>query len=118
MEVLLFADDVKIFSIVRTPEDTLNLQSNLDRFAIWSRHDRLPLNISKCSVITFSRLDNAISYNYKIDNCVLTRVNSVRDLGIVIESNMFFSIHINTIIKKAFKMLGFINRSTNNFKNL
>lgn len=118
VEVLLFADDAKILSIVRSPEDTINLQSNLDRFANWSRHNRLPLNISKRSVITFSRLDNAISYNYKIDNCVITRVNFVRDLGIVIESNFSFSIHINTIIKKAFKMLGFINRSTETFKNL
>jgi hypothetical protein len=101
VEVLLFFDDAKIFSIVRSPEDTLNLQSHLYRFAIWSCHNCLPLNISKCSVITFSRLNNGISYNYKIDNCVITRDNSVRDLGIDIESNMSFSIHINTIIKKS-----------------
>jgi len=48
----------------------------------------------------------------------MTRVTSIRVLGVIIESNLSFSLHVNIVIKKAFKMLGFINRSTSNFKNI
>lgn len=67
--------------------------------------------------MTFSRVNNIITYDYVIDNYSVTRVTSIRDLGILLNFNLDFSIHINTFIKKAFKMLGFINRSTINFKN-
>jgi len=45
-----------------------------------------------------------------IENVTLMRVT------VVFHCNMVFSIHINTFFKKAFKTLGFINRSTSNFK--
>lgn len=43
VDILLFANDAKIFSIIKSPEDTLLLQSNLDKFADWSRQNCLML---------------------------------------------------------------------------
>lgn len=118
VDILLFADDAKIFSTIYSPSDALNLQANLDKFVIWTHQNSLSLNINKCNVITFSRIDNPISFDYKIDNCSVTRATSIRDLGIIIDCNLSFTTHINTITKKSFKMLGFINRNTVNFKNI
>lgn len=117
VDILLFADDVKLFSVIKSPNDALKLQSNLDKFVVWSFVNRLPLNMKKCSVITFSHLNNIITYNYMIDNFSVKRVTSIRELGILFQFNMDFYIHINIYIKKAFKFLGFINRSTVNLKN-
>jgi len=59
-----------------------------------------------------------ITYDYKINNNTITCVISCRNLGIVFKYSMSFSLHINNIIKKAFKMLGFIKRNWSNFKNI
>jgi len=105
VEILLFADDAKLFSVIKSPNDVFKLQSNLDNFVDWSRVNHLLLNINKCSVITFSRINNVITYNYMIDNHTVTRVSFIKDLDIIFNFNMDFSIHIITFIKKAFKML-------------
>lgn len=105
--------------IIKSSADSLIPLSDLDKFITWSQQNRLPLNINKCNVITFSRLENVITYDYTINNYIISCVTSVKDLGIFIDCNMFFSLHINTIIKKAFKLLGFINRNTKiHFKNV
>uniref|UniRef100_A0A2S2NJ55 Putative RNA-directed DNA polymerase n=1 Tax=Schizaphis graminum TaxID=13262 RepID=A0A2S2NJ55_SCHGA len=118
VNILLFADDAKLFSPVESLSDAVNLQSNLDKLVSWSKQNCLPLNINKCSIITFTRLHKPILFNYSIDHTTLTRVNHIRDLGILLEANMSYSSHINMITNKAFKMLGFIYRNTKNFKNI
>lgn len=55
---------------------------------------------------------------YKIGNSTITRVTTIKDLGILIECNMIFSLHINTFITKTFKMFDFNNRNMRNLKNI
>lgn len=106
------------FFIIKSSADSLIPLSDLDKFITWSQQNRLPLNINKCNVSTLYRLENVITYDYTINNYIISRVISVKDLGIFIDCNMSFSLHINTITKKAFKLLGFINRNTKHFKNV
>jgi hypothetical protein len=67
-------------------------------------------------MISFARNKNPIIFNYNIEHCPLTRVNSIEDLGIYFESGSF-EINHKIIINKSFKMLGFINRNTKDFRN-
>jgi hypothetical protein len=53
--ILLFADDVKLFGIFKTPLDTKLLQDDLDNISNWCNINKLYLNVSKCKVITFTR---------------------------------------------------------------
>jgi len=103
---------------MQTLNYTQTIVIQLNKCIAWSRQNYLPLNINKCSSITFSHLDNVITYNYKIDNCSIIRITSIRNVGIIIEYNLLFSLHINTLVKKAFKISEFINRNTINFKNI
>jgi hypothetical protein len=77
----------------------------------------LPLNIDKCSIISFFRNTNLINFNYNISSIQLNRVSSIRDLGIFFSSNFTFHFHFNIIVNKAFKMLDFLNRSAVQFNN-
>jgi len=104
VDFLLFADDAKIFSPIESLSDAVNLQSNLDKLVNWSKQNYLPLNINKCSIITFTRLHKPFLFNYSIDHTLLTRGNSIRNIGTLLEYNMSFSSHINLFINKAFKM--------------
>lgn len=115
--ILLFADDAKIFCKINSEADQINLQSILDKFVIWSKKNYLPLNINKCNVISFTRRANPLLNQYIINECPLSRVNSIKDLGIHFDSDLGFKLNHKTILNKSYKMLGFLNRNTKEFKN-
>ena len=51
-ETLLFADDLKLFRVVRDPGDCHLLQHDLDTLSGWCLMNRLPLNVNKCKKVT------------------------------------------------------------------
>jgi hypothetical protein len=114
---LLFADNAKLYFDIKSINDANRLQSNLNNFFQWSERNLLPLNISKCQVISFSRNKNPTIFQYQINNHYLDRVYTVRDLGIYFENDLSFKLNHSIIINKSLKMLGFINRSIKEFKN-
>jgi hypothetical protein len=54
-KILLFADEVKLFRIIKTPLDTKLLQDDLKNISNWCGINKLYLNISKYKVITFTK---------------------------------------------------------------
>ena len=56
-------------------------------------------------------------FNYKISNQELEKVDFMKDLRIIYQSNFEFDMHLNTVTWKAFKMLGFLKRSTKEFSS-
>lgn len=114
----LFADDNKVYKKIRTLLDCLSLQSDLDKLSDWCDVNRLNLNIKKCSVISFTRSPCKINFDYYICKTLLTRVESVKDLGVIFDSKLSFNEHVQEICKKAFRMLGFIFRSCKYFTNI
>ncbi|KAJ0183234.1 hypothetical protein K1T71_001210 [Dendrolimus kikuchii] len=50
----LFADDMKIYKSITSPVDASLLQEDIWRISDYCKHNHLDLNISKCSVITFT----------------------------------------------------------------
>jgi len=51
----MFANDTKFYSTIKNQDDTLNLQANLDKFSFWCQQNNLPVNIDKCSAISFTK---------------------------------------------------------------
>lgn len=114
---LLYADDLKIFSEIKSPLDSSNLQKDIDATLQWSLKNGLDLNIKKCHSMTFSRHSSQFEFLYMIDSQYLSRVDSVKDLGIILDSSLDFKLHLDFIISKCMRLLGFIKRSTFHFKN-
>nr|VZI33520.1 unnamed protein product [Spirometra erinaceieuropaei] len=50
-EVAMFADDMKIWSVIRSPADEDRLQMNLNRLEEWSNRWLLRFNVAKCSIL-------------------------------------------------------------------
>ena len=107
---LLYADDLKIFLLIRSVEDCLELQRLADIFQNWCSRNMLTVSTSKCCVISFSRKKTPIKWTYKISGIELERVSVVKDLGVLLDSKLSFSDHYSTIIAKANRNLGFIFR--------
>lgn len=109
---LLFADDLKLFLAIKDPADSRLLQSDIDRALEWSYKNNLFFNTSKCAIMTCSRAQEPINYEYELDGLSLTRVTSMRDLGVVMQSDLKFTKHISDTCAKAFRNLGFVLRET------
>ena len=115
---LLFADDGKFFKIIKSITDCIHLQNDLDAILKWCQLWKLDLNLSKCYVMNFSlKRSRNIVFNYMLGNKTLKYVDEIKDLGVLFTPTLNFENHVNFIVNKAFRMLGFINRVLKDFKD-
>lgn len=113
--VLLFADDAKIYRVIKNMEDTNILQADLNKFSKWCSTNDLPLNVQKCKKISFHRHKRPISSHYQINDNALVEVSEVDDLGVMFDRKVTFNKHIDISISKCNKMLGFVKRNSKDF---
>lgn len=117
-KILLFADDLKIYREIKSLDDLIKLQEDINNLYKWSVENKLPFNISKCSIVTYSRAKAPIHFEYKMGNLTINRVSQILDLGILFKSDLNFNEHIFNICSKASRNLGLIKRSCKSFKNV
>lgn len=76
------------------------------------------LNTDKCYSMCFYRSREHITYEYFINNVQLRSVSSITDLGLTLTTNLNFRDHIECVVKKSLKVLGFIKCHSSEFKDL
>lgn len=113
-----YADDYKLYNIIKNKGDSELLQLQLDKFTNWCFTNRMSLNASKCSVISFSRKRSTLESIYYVQQIPITRVHYVKDLGVMLDSKLTYKDHVSYITSKALKSLGFIFRITKHFKDV
>lgn len=107
----LYADDLKIFRAVANGADAAIMQTNLDILFRWCGRNGMHLNVKKCFAISFSK-HPALRHlaNYQINGFALTRVEQIRDLGVLLDSKLDLKPHIDKICSSAYSVLGFVKR--------
>ena len=78
----------------------------------------MELNVQKCKVIKFYKTRANTNFVYQINGNPLECVDQIRDLGELFCSSLNFSSHIDTIISRALRMLGFIKGCTRQFVDI
>lgn len=116
--LLCFADDMKIFMSISSPMDVAALQSDLTRLEEYCAINFLDLNPSKCSIATYSRKPSVLNNNYTLKNHILQRRSLVRDLGVYHDSKLIFDSHVDAVVSRASKALGFVLRNSSSFKEI
>lgn len=114
---LLYADDLKIFLPVNNLADCHTLQNSLLDFNSWCARNHLFVNVSKCSVVTFTRKKYPVLYDYKIAGSSVPRSTEVRDLGVLLDSRLTLQKHFDMTISKALRVLGFVIRVCKDFND-
>lgn len=109
---------MKIYCRINTAADAQVLQRELNIFAEWCETNRMVLNPAKCSVITFSRKRNPIKFDYKICGSSVPRESCVKDLGVLLDTELTYKQHISFVISKASRQLGFVFRTAKNFTDV
>ena len=79
---------------------------DFDLFEIsnWSEINFLPINILKCECIHFGNKNTCLSYS--INGVPIPTVNTFRDLGVYVDSDLKFSSHHKSIISKSLRSVG------------
>lgn len=76
------------------------------------------MNATKCSIISFTRKHRTIMSGYHVSDHTLERVSSIKDLGVIVDSNLSFRDHVSYVVGKASKSLGFIFRAGKHFSDV
>src|SRR5437867_5762571 len=72
------------------------------------------LNVDKCKILSIKgRNENKFNYTISKDNnsFTLEHVDHIKDLGVIIDRDLSFDLHISEKVNIAFQMLGIINRN-------
>ena len=108
---LLYADDLKVFRTVEAVGDSELLQNDLNRLHSWSQIWHITLNPIKCLHLRVSLKSNPLPVRFSIGGIKLSQVTSMRDLGVIIDSRLNFSDHIDFVVKRGNRALGLLIRS-------
>lgn len=118
VKCLLYADDMKIYCNIRNINDCINLQGDLLKINEWCTLNKLPLNITKCNVMSFTNKLQPIIFQYSVNGSVLSRPKTLRDLGVTYDQKLSFVDHISVITSDCFRALGFLIRNAKDFSNI
>ena len=91
---LLFADDLKVFRSISYYNDCLLLQSDLTAVSVSCTNNFLILNIKKCQAMSLSS-STSFLYPYNIGFIELSRVNCMKDLGVILDPKLTFNFHLD-----------------------
>lgn len=108
---LLYADDLKVFRTVTSDHDGKLLQNDLNRLHSWSRSWHITINAAKCFHLRVSLKTKPLPVSFSIGGTQLPLVTKMRDLGVIIDSKLSFSDHIDFIVKRGNRALGLLIRS-------
>ena len=110
-ELLLYADDAKIYREIKNDQDREQLQRDLHSMSIWSDVWLLSFHPDKLKKLTITRSEYVIERRYHVGDAPVKNVETEVDLGVCIDSELNFDEHRKTRIGKANRMIGAIRRS-------
>nr|VZH99901.1 unnamed protein product [Spirometra erinaceieuropaei] len=105
-EVSMFADDTKIWSVIRGPADEDRLQMNLNRLEEWSNRWLLRFDVKKWGIL---RLDNitrsASTRDYFLGAAALKEFEAQKDLAVLMTISLKSPAHCSRMSKSAISVL-------------
>lgn len=115
---LLYADDFKLYRVISNESESRLLQEDLSAVDTWLKEIQLQFSIKKCDVMTITTKRSRSIYSYKINDSVINRVESKKDLGVTFQNTLKFDQHITEIAKKAYRSLGLVVRHSYFFSSI
>jgi hypothetical protein len=109
----IYADDVTLyFSSTLITDAQTKLQTDLVRITKWFTMNKLLVNVNKsnCMIISSNANTCKLNLNLKINNTQLVQVNSFKLLGIHIDSQLNWKLHLENLLKVLAPKVGILCR--------
>jgi hypothetical protein len=74
----------------------------------WCNDSGLKLNLGKTAITSFTPKKNSSYFNYKLCNNMVLCSHCFKDLGVLLDSKLYFCQRINYIFSQGLKMLSLI----------
>ena len=104
-----FADDTKVGMVVETEEQRDMLQAGIDRLELWSQEWQMMFNTSKCHMLHLGSRNK--EFEYRMGGRVLEKVESEKDVGVLIHKSLKPSLQCAKAAAKANQVLGQLARA-------
>jgi hypothetical protein len=104
----LYADDLKLYTVLDAGADYVVMQNRLTDICDWARTWQLSISYAKCNIMYIG--DAETNNGMLLNGNVVPVVDHVKDLGVIVDSSLTFSIHINRIVSQAFVRSNLIRR--------
>ena len=112
-KISCFADDTRIMKTIKTNDDRIVLQNNLDSIYEWAISNKMKFNSNKFEMIDYHERERPNDYHeYKTsDGHPIQRKQQVKDLGVLMSCDATYSENIAFMVKKAKRQSNWILRS-------
>ena len=110
-KIRLFADDSYLYRIIENPQDTAELQSDLNALIKWEKQWSMEFYPDKCKVLRITKKLKPIEGDYYMHNHKLENVDEAKYLGLIIHKKLSWKPHVSMIIKKANQTRAFLQRN-------
>jgi len=94
-----FADDIKTYCIIKTLAEAINFQLLIFSIEEWCEMWQLNINSKKSLILHLGKTNQY--YSYHILGTTLPAPLLAPDLGVIVNSNLFFTSHISSIVSQA-----------------
>ena len=107
----LFADDCVLYREINSAADCDILQQDLAHLEEWEQKWGMDFHPDKCSILRVHRKRDPLLHNYSLKGHILASEQHTKYLGVLISQDLTWTTHINTMVKKANSVLGFLRRN-------
>ena len=108
-QIFIFADDTKMCQEIKTLQDCKSLQADINQIHTWSSNCLLRLHPDKTCIMSFCPSKaHPFEYNYNLDARPIHKQFSVKDLGVILSSDLSWSEHKNKTLGKAYRAFNLI----------
>ena len=110
-QVVMFADNTKVYKEVRSQDDGAALQQDLHSLSSWSAASGLAFNEKKCKLQSITRKRKPISISYEVNGRTIQSCEVQRDLSILVDCDLTWCAQVCHQAANANKLLGYIRRN-------
>ena len=111
-DIVLYADDTKIWRKIHSSSDNVNLQMDIDYLSDWALRNKMRFHPAKCKVLVVSGKPSlSPPFAYNLDGSPLLYVDLEKDLGVDITPKLSWNSQCDRIYTKACQQLGMVRRN-------
>ena len=123
--ILMYADDTKIWREIKEEDDHHILQKDIDYLLDWALRNSMKFHPSKCKALMVSKCKMPllnilpfIQYQYSMGQQMIDYCEVEKDLGIHINGTLNFTQHSDLLYSRANQRFGLLKRTCHFVKNI
>ena len=109
-KMVVYADDILLYRSIETNADYNLMQEDVTSIEQWMTDNSLTLNATKCKQMLITRSKTYHHPQLYLSGQPLEQVQSYKYLGVIITSDLSWSVHIQSICLKSRRLVGLLYR--------